>query len=130
MGATRARTSDNRLRALGSLTAVRRQTAIESDGLHIGVPAEGSLRAMRVILRQTPFEARLLAVRKLNPDELGLLAAAVLAFRRAGTGRNRGRGRLNGQFAGRRRQLLYLPGYDRFVTQALGLAATSKEASS
>lgn len=130
MGATGAGTSDNRLRALGSLTAVRRQTAIESDGPHIGVPAEGSLRAMRVILRQTPFEARLLAVRKLNPDELGLLAAAVLAFRRAGTGRNRGRGRLTADLQDAAGNSLLPTGYDHFVTQALGLAAASKEASS
>lgn len=72
------------------LTTVRRQTAIEADG----APAEGSLRAMRVILRNTPFSARLTAQRKLHDDELALLAAGILAFRRAGTGRNRGRGRL------------------------------------
>jgi hypothetical protein len=84
----------NRRLVLESLTAVRRQTAIEADGVRAGVPAEGSLRAMRVILRRTPFEARLQCDRELEPDELALLAASVLAFRRAGTGRNRGRGKL------------------------------------
>ena len=56
-----AGTDSNRLLVLESLTAIRRQTAIESDEKHYGVPAEGSLRSMRVILRQTPFEARLLS---------------------------------------------------------------------
>lgn len=74
---------------LASLTAVRRQTAVNGDGL----PHDGSLRSMRVILRQTVFTAELNG-RDLQPIELALLAAAILALRRAGTGRNRGRGQL------------------------------------
>ncbi len=89
-----AGSDSNRLMVLESLTSVRRQTAVEVSGEKEGVPAEGSLRSMRVILRQTPFEARLMSEKELSTDELGLLAAAVLAFRRAGTGRNRGRGKL------------------------------------
>lgn len=83
---------DNRLTrqdVLASLTAVRRQTAVNGDGL----PHDGSLRSMRVILRQTVFTAELNG-RTLEKEELALLAASVLALRRAGTGRNRGRGQL------------------------------------
>ena len=76
---------------LESLTAVRRQTAMDAA---TGAPKTNTLRAMRVILRETPFEAELTCLEPLNDDERGLLAACVRAFRRAGTGRNRGRGRL------------------------------------
>lgn len=76
---------------LESLTAIRRQTAVDEE---TGAPEEGSLRSMRVILRDTPFFARLDFDG--DPDDIAkaLLAACVLSLRRAGTGRNRGRGRL------------------------------------
>lgn len=76
---------------LDSLTTIRRQTAVNEK---TGVPDEGTLRAMRVVLRQTPFEARLTFPGGTEPDDLPLLAACILALRQAGTGRNRGRGRL------------------------------------
>jgi len=76
---------------LDSLTAIRRQTAVDEK---TGVPEEGTLRAMRVVLRQTPLEARLTFLNGARQNDLPLLAACVLALRRAGTGRNRGRGRL------------------------------------
>jgi hypothetical protein len=77
---------------LDSLTTIRRQTAVDEE---TGVPEEGTLRAMRVVLRRTPFEARLTFLDGANRQEdLPLLSACVLALRRAGTGRNRGRGRL------------------------------------
>ncbi len=81
---------------LESLTAIRRQTAIDEK---TDAPAEGSLRSMRVVLRETPFVAKLHFAR-LNPDgdldadALALLAACAMSLHRAGTGRNRGRGRL------------------------------------
>ena len=75
---------------LESLTAIRRQTAISEDG----VPETGSLRSARVVLRQTSFAAQVDFEEEPCPDTLALLAACVLAFRRAGTSRNRGRGRL------------------------------------
>jgi hypothetical protein len=76
---------------LESLTAIRRQTAVNE---RTGAPEEGSLRSMRVVLRETPFIAELSFDE--DPDDVAkaLLAACVLSFRRAGTGRNRGRGRL------------------------------------
>jgi len=122
-----AGSGDSRLRTLATLTTVRRQTAIVAGGAQEGVPAEGSLRAMRVILRDTPFEARLLAERPLEPDELGLLAAALLAFRRAGTGRNRGRGRLEADLRDKGGNSLLNGAYDRFAAQALGPIAISLE---
>lgn len=75
---------------LASLTAVRRQTAVGGDG----IPHDRSLRAMRVILRDTVFSAELTCLKPLEDKEKMLLAAGVLALRRAGTGRNRGRGRI------------------------------------
>ncbi|NOT61062.1 MAG: hypothetical protein HOP19_12660 [Acidobacteria bacterium] len=79
---------------LESVTAVRRQTAMT----HLGAPEPASLRAQRVILRTTQFEAPLhFDIAPETPElelELALLTAATLAWRRAGTGRNRGRGRL------------------------------------
>jgi hypothetical protein len=76
---------------LDSLTAIRHQTAVDEA---TGAPDRGTLRAMRVVLRQTPFEARLTFPCGSQPEDLELLAACTVALRRAGTGRNRGRGRL------------------------------------
>lgn len=77
---------------LESLTAIRRQTAVDEE---TGAPEKGSLRSMRVILRGTPFVARLDFTEEPDTDARALLAACVLSLRRAGTGRNRGRGRLS-----------------------------------
>lgn len=73
-----------------SLTAIRQQTAIEVDG----APDPHTLRAIRVVIRQTVFHAPLTVQRNLNEHEQGLLAACVKGLRRAGSARNRGRGRL------------------------------------
>ena len=75
---------------LNSLTAIRHQTAMDESG----APKTGSLRVMRVILRDTPFEAELTFNHSPSDLDLALLAACVKSFRRAGTGRNRGRGEL------------------------------------
>lgn len=76
---------------LESLTALRRQTAVDEAS---GAPDTGSLRTMRVVLRETLFIAPLDFAADPEPEALALLAACVMALRRAGTGRNRGRGRL------------------------------------
>jgi hypothetical protein len=73
-----------------ALTAIRYQTAAREDG----APAPHSLRSARVILRGTPFESRLDLPREPTDMEKGLLASCVKGLRRAGTARNRGRGRL------------------------------------
>ena len=76
---------------LDSLTSIRRQTAVSAE---TGVPDRGTLRAMRVVLRDMPFEAKLTFPGESTPDDLSLLASCIVGLRRAGTGRNRGRGRL------------------------------------
>lgn len=76
---------------LESLTAIRRQTAIDES---TGAPGEGSLRAMRVVLRDTTFVAPLHFGEEPDNDAQALLSSCVLSLRRGGTGRNRGRGRL------------------------------------
>ncbi|WP_205703976.1 hypothetical protein [Candidatus Chloroploca sp. Khr17] len=76
---------------LDALTSLRRQTAVNAA---TGAPEQGSLRTMRVLLRDTPLIARLDCATPPDADALALLAACVLAVRRGGTGRNRGRGRL------------------------------------
>lgn len=73
-----------------SLTAVRQQTALEVGG----APDPHTLRAARVILRQTVFYADLHMPDDLTPHQKGLIAACVKGLRRAGLARNRGRGRL------------------------------------
>ena len=80
---------------LESLTTIRRQTAIDPAD---GAPTEHSLRSARVILRELPFESKLLFKTELKKDSeddrdiLALLAVGTLALRRMGSGRNRGRG--------------------------------------
>jgi len=77
---------------LSSLTAFRHQTAMDPK---LGTPVESSLRTMRVIVRSTPFVASLwLQADADSADSRRLLEACVKAFRRAGTSRNRGYGRL------------------------------------
>lgn len=76
---------------LQSLTAIRRQTAVNDE---TGRPEDGSLRAERVLLRGTTLVARL----SFSDDaatHLPLLAAAVRGVQRGGNGRNRGRGRVH-----------------------------------
>jgi len=73
-----------------SLTAVRRQTALEIGG----APDPRTLRSMRVILRETRFEAQLTIMEQMSAQEQAFLSACVKGLRRAGTARNRGRGRL------------------------------------
>lgn len=76
---------------LESLTTIRRQTAIELEG----APEEGSLRSMRVLLRETMLTAPLTFVGDVKDKHLQLLSACIMATRRGGIGRNRGRGRFH-----------------------------------
>jgi hypothetical protein len=76
---------------LDALTEIRRQTAVDAPS---GAPAKGSLRAQRVLLRKLVLETELRAERDLTDAELEWLCACALALRRAGTRRNRGRGRI------------------------------------
>ncbi|MCP4419883.1 MAG: RAMP superfamily protein [Chloroflexi bacterium] len=114
---TLKKTKDNRLTrqdVLESLTSVRRQTAVNGDGL----PHDGSLRSMRVIVRQTTFTSRLHCSKALDKKEIALLSAAVMALHRAGTGRNRGRGHLQADLLDAEGNSLLPQGYKTF-TEAL-----------
>lgn len=102
---------------LESLTAIRRQTAVDVSS---GTPDEGSLRAMRVILRETHFTAQLDFVDEPSDTELALLTACVKGFQRAGTGRNRGRGRLK---AWLKDEAYTSKHFNTFKTLVLGVAA-------
>ncbi len=109
--------SDNHLTpqdVLSTLTAIRRQTAITAEG----IPVDGSLRAMRVLLRQTTLTATLSCQRELTSVELGLLAAATLALRRGGTGRNRGRGRVRADLLDSQGNTILWSAYQTFVQEA------------
>lgn len=80
---------------LASLTALRHQTAMDAE---TGAPRKETLRTARVILRGVTFVARLDFVDDApSPNGLALLAACAKALRRAGTDRNRGRGRIRVQ---------------------------------
>lgn len=73
-----------------SLTTVRYQTALDVGG----APDPHTLRSVRVILRKTIFHADLYLPTTVTEVEMGILSACVKGLRRAGTARNRGRGRL------------------------------------
>ncbi len=79
---------------LEMLTTLRRQTAMDAES---GAPQKETLRTIRVILRDTSFVARLEFFEKPKENDLTYLAACVKAFRRAGSDRNRGRGRLRAE---------------------------------
>lgn len=81
---------------LYSLTGIRRQTAINADG----GPDHATLRSMRVLVPGITLEAPIQFDQTPDARQLQLLAAAVLDLRRAGTGRNRGRGWLKAELAG------------------------------
>ena len=81
---------------LYSLTGIRRQTSINEDG----GPDHATLRSMRVLLPGVELEASITFDKDLTPQQLHLLTAAVLDLRRAGTGRNRGRGWIKTELLG------------------------------
>lgn len=95
---------------LETLTVLRRQTAIDESG----VAKEGSLRTLRMILRETPFEATLHFTEEPTDDDLALLAACIKAFRRAGTGLTRGRGRLTAELLNSSRQPITKEFFEKF----------------
>lgn len=76
---------------LAACTAIRRQTSFNA----YGAPEHGSLRSLRVVLPGAIFEAEVLLDGEPSDRAKALLAGCVLAWRRGGTGRNRGRGRLH-----------------------------------
>ncbi|MEZ4726045.1 MAG: RAMP superfamily CRISPR-associated protein [Caldilineaceae bacterium] len=85
----------SRQQVLESLTAIRRQTAVD---VRSEAPRQETLRALRVIVRQTTFHALLaledVLTAKERTSDLALLSACDKALRLAGTGRNRGVGEI------------------------------------
>lgn len=92
---------------LYALTSIRRQTAMAPNG----APLRNSLRTIRVILRETPFEAKLDFLAAPADEDLGLLAASVMGFRRAGAHRHRGLGRLKSDLLDSTKVHSLLPDY-------------------
>ncbi len=88
---------------LYSLTGIRRQTSLNEHG----GPDHASLRSMRVLLPGVTLEAPIHFDQDPTPQQIQLLAMAVLDLRRAGTGRNRGRGRLTTELAGDKNMKTY-----------------------
>jgi hypothetical protein len=77
---------------LAAFTTLRRQTAVDPQS---GAPEIGSLRTVRVLLRETPLIAQLEFSTPPGQETLSLLAACALLVRRGGSVRNRGRGRMS-----------------------------------
>lgn len=59
-----------------------------------GTPADRSLRGSRVVIRGLVFSSALDFDHDPEPIHLALLAACAASVRRAGSGRNRGRGHI------------------------------------
>lgn len=78
-----------RAEVLTSLTTIRRQTAIQPE---TGLPDAGSLRSLRVVLRDLTFTADLLFEQPPTEEMQTLLYIGALSLRHLGSGRNRGRG--------------------------------------
>jgi CRISPR/Cas system CSM-associated protein Csm3 (group 7 of RAMP superfamily) len=102
---------------LNSLTAIRRQTAI--DPL-TGAAREHTLRSRRVVVRGTVFESALIFAEKPAEKDLALLAACVKAFRRAGTGCQRGLGRLRAELLDEAKKAITDHYFDIFRQEVLG----------
>jgi hypothetical protein len=100
---------------LESLTAIRRQTSVDET---TGAPEKGSLRSVRVLLRATELIAPLEFIRP--PTDVtkaqALLAACVLALRRGGTGRNRGRGQLTAYVDSVEQTATYFKAFEQAVS--------------
>ncbi|MBZ5554038.1 MAG: RAMP superfamily protein [Acidobacteriia bacterium] len=96
---------------LESLTAIRRQTAVDTG---TEAPDEGSLRSIRVVFRDTTFIADVELNADAPPHAMPLLAACVLSLRRAGTARNRGRGKIEARLCDDRGADITKPHFDQF----------------
>jgi hypothetical protein len=103
-----------REQVLESLTSIRYQTSIDAKS---GAPSRATLRATRVILRQTPFEAQIQFTEEPTKKDKALLAACVLAWRRGGTGRNRGRGELKAHLFNAQQQEVSGTWFDLFKSE-------------
>ncbi len=74
---------------LEAFTTIRHQTAVDPTS---GKPQDGSLRATRVVLRETFFYADIHSDKTLDDVDLQLLAACAAGVKRGGQNRTRGLG--------------------------------------
>lgn len=77
---------------LAAVTSLRRQTAMDA---RTGAPLRNTLRTVRVVIRSTPFLARIEASADLDAQEKALLDACTYVLRRLGSHRNRGLGAIH-----------------------------------
>jgi hypothetical protein len=77
---------------LESLTAIRSQTSIDYE---TDAPITNSLRSIRILLHGVALTSTIDITGELNPTENSLLAGCILGLRRAGSSRNRGRGKIS-----------------------------------
>ena len=109
-----------RAQVLDSFTTIRYQTAV--DAL-TEAPKRESLRAIRVVLRNTVLTAQIYleetAETAQQQQDLALLAACTKALRLAGTGRNRGVGEIRALLLDEQGQPLSSAAFDDFATTIL-----------
>lgn len=79
------------MQVLEAFTSVRRQTAVDPER---DTPKDQTLRATRVVIRETVFHAPISTERLLNDAEFALLAACASTTRHAGLNRTRGLGNI------------------------------------
>ncbi len=99
---------------LSTLTDLRRQTAVDHT---TGVPDDGSLRTMRVLRRGVKLQAAITFDKSISDEdsELALLGVCIAAWRRGGTSRNRGRGRLKAYLNSPEQQAVYLAQFKKIT---------------
>jgi hypothetical protein len=85
------------LEIIESLTDLRRQTAMNE----CGAPDDETLRAIRVLISGLTLYAPVHFAEDPEDDEKALFAACIKGVKRAGLGRNRGKGKLKFELTGR-----------------------------
>lgn len=83
------RGNTNAYEVLRLLTNTRTQTSVDDSG----APKPETLRTLRIIPRQTPFEASIL-FEELQEQERVFLYGCLMALRRAGSNKSRGLGKM------------------------------------
>ena len=89
---------------LNGLTTIRYQTAVDPA---TDKPLDKSLRATRVVVRNTIFTVAVLSKQELHPDEFAFLCACAATVRRAGLNRSRGLGHVSLYFEGQMNELAH-----------------------
>ncbi|MEL6528117.1 MAG: RAMP superfamily CRISPR-associated protein [Chloroflexota bacterium] len=88
----KGRSGYSKEQVMQAFTTIRHQTAVDAA---TGTPKDSSLRATRIILRETIFYASVHAMRPLDDTDYALLAACAKGVKRGGQNRTRGLGWLD-----------------------------------